>query len=875
MHSSPCDINDIFISQDSRFSFLSTDVSQDSNASHSSQKLPRFRSVSSTGVSHSAYLRNPRERHALARKTRVHLELFEENAYTSEFDCLDQSLKLKDKQESSIKVAAPLTLTIAQQVATIAGEVLPYHIHNYSSYSASYHPDNLKTDSPNDQSSRWSSDAHNHSQYITLRLDNPAIIRNITFGKFHRDHASTVKEFKILGGMNEDNMVEILHHELKNNNRPETFRLEHINGNLLFPVQFIKIAPLSTFGLNFNYSLWYIELNGVQDRSIVNNAILEYEVYEERKAASRCLNYLRQNNMMDMFHALQQRMTFEYEHPILSELHKYLVEIGDFDEAENTLLKAHSKSLFDTDSKQIEYILNWRKIEDDQNNTIPSPRGGHQMCIDEKEGKIYLLGGWSGKHDLPDFWYYNISESRWHRLSSNTSKQGGPSARSCHKMCFDPLTRSIFVLGQYVDCISDAEKNTKSDFYRYFVDFNLWKRISTNTAEEGGPELLYDHQMNIDTVTGIIYVFGGKIISNTSNFHNYSGLFSYSIPTNSWTNLRCEEHGKAIHVSKVPHLKETRAKSTAIVSRVGHAMVLDTKSRQLYIFSGENENGYLSDMYSYFVDENRWLQITKDYASDFGPEPGFIQRATIDVERQEIYALSGSICDRDGSKEGCNAVKSGLWVYSIAKGLWRNIYQSDVRERKTWNVWTSTEPTPRFGHQFIYNSKNRMHYLFGGNLGNQDDHSGRLDDLWELKLTESNRLDPNIILKRCLFTLRMQKLYELCDIAATATHELYSQGTFQISQETKAALDYLRNYVQPVLDHNDKQQSEVFKMICANILLTEYASQQQNDNSFYIKKRKGDMLYRSRSKVFSSISQCFPQRIRESFDSSFGSLSIV
>ena len=56
---------------------------------------------------------------------------------------------------------------------------LAYKIHNFSSFSASYQPDNILDDKPSDQSSRWSSDTNNSPQYITLQLDAPTIITSV------------------------------------------------------------------------------------------------------------------------------------------------------------------------------------------------------------------------------------------------------------------------------------------------------------------------------------------------------------------------------------------------------------------------------------------------------------------------------------------------------------------------------------------------------------------------------------------------------------------------------------------------------------------------------------------------------------------------
>lgn len=61
-------------------------------------------------------------------------------------------------------------------------------------------------------------------------------------------------------------------------------------------------------------------------------------------------------------------------------------------------------------------------------------------------------------------------------------RQGGPSPRSCHKVCFDPISKSIFVLGRYVEPEESQGKTLESEFYRYYIEFNQWVKLSENTA---------------------------------------------------------------------------------------------------------------------------------------------------------------------------------------------------------------------------------------------------------------------------------------------------------------------------------------------------------------------------------------------------------
>ena len=50
----------------------------------------------------------------------------------------------------------------------------------------------------------------------------------------------------------------------------------------------------------------------------------------------------------------------------------------------------------------------------------------------------------------------------------------------------------------------------QSDFYKYEVDRNKWTKITEDTSKDGGPMLIFDHQMCIDSDKSKIYVFGGQ-----------------------------------------------------------------------------------------------------------------------------------------------------------------------------------------------------------------------------------------------------------------------------------------------------------------------------------------------------------------------------
>lgn len=47
-------------------------------------------------------------------------------------------------------------------------------------------------------------------QYLILKLERPAIVLSITYGKYEKTHVCNLKKFKVFGGMSEENMTELL-----------------------------------------------------------------------------------------------------------------------------------------------------------------------------------------------------------------------------------------------------------------------------------------------------------------------------------------------------------------------------------------------------------------------------------------------------------------------------------------------------------------------------------------------------------------------------------------------------------------------------------------------------------------------------------------
>ncbi|KAJ3185891.1 hypothetical protein HK101_009778 [Irineochytrium annulatum] len=566
-------------------------------------------------------------------------------------------------------------------------------------------------------------------QFITIKLDQVSIVQTITFGKYHKVHVCNLKEFKVYGGLNPNNMIELLHSGLRNDTEPETFSLKHKANNVIFPCQYIKICPLLAHGPNFNFSIWYIELRGIAQREVVEKAYWDY------------VNVLS----------------------------------ADFSSAEDLIQQAADRDLFQEYISGCPYKAVWQRlVSNSANNETPSMRGGHQMCIDVDASTIYLFGGWDGTKDLSDFWSYDLEKRRWTCISMDTRRLGGPGPRSCHKICFDPKMRQIYTMGRYVDPDHRPNVNLDGDFWRYDVASTQWTKISANTILDGGPELIYDHQMVVDSEAQVMYIFGGRTVGPDASTTNYSGLYAYFISTNRWRLIR----GDTTQPENAIQLK----------SRIGHSMLLNPHTRELYIFAGQRGKDYLSDFYVYEIDFDVVHEVSRDYSKQGGPDAGFTQRATINHDLGEFYVLSGLQKDKNTTQE---SVKNSFWSYNIKRGKWTRVYHNENIGPEYWEKMKDREPVPRFAHQLVYDSNRRVQYLFGGNPGDPNNDNLRLDDFWELHLL---RPSPADVLRRAKFQIRRQQFREMCQ----------SGNVFQ-------ALQYLQSEVSEVVDHQDENESKAFR----------------------------------------------------------------
>ncbi|KAG1715773.1 hypothetical protein ID866_1397 [Astraeus odoratus] len=530
-------------------------------------------------------------------------------------------------------------------------EVIPYSIAGSSEHSGHYAADNIKVDRPHDQSSRWSGAQQPPSmkQWILLRLDTLAVHvdlpESITFGKFHRKHPCNMKEFKVYVGLHPEHMIQVLHTGLKDDVIPETFAIPQSNK---------AGVPFPTR---------FIKILPFSAHGQSFHISIWYDEYRETAVLRHILKHLRERRLLTPYASILSRTHIELEHPLVTALHKTLVLQGDFPSAESLLPQLCSAGLFDDYVRSCQPHARWMRLHvADADGDAPGPRGGHAMALDGSRGIVYLLAGWDGRRSLDDMWAYDIGTERWEVLCRSTaSEKNGPGPRSCHKM------------------------------------------------SSGGPSLIFDHQMVMDSDAQMIYISGGRVVTGDWGSPKYSGLYSYNVRTSKW---------KLLQPTSASGASSTQ---TPISPRYGHSMVLDPLTRTLFIFAGQRDDRYLSDMYAYDLESN---SVTELFAN---------------------FSATGALTLLTGDAPN--------WVYRYTHpnipGTWTQILPEPVRETSDATVplgpspdfhlggeaarrhqGSDTDrgdhvPRPRYAHQVVYDEKTTRVFLHGGNAGEAREEGGR------------------------------------------------------------------------------------------------------------------------------------------------------
>ncbi|CBY40851.1 unnamed protein product [Oikopleura dioica] len=381
-------------------------------------------------------------------------------------------------------------------------------------------------------------------------------------------------------------------------------------------------------GHSFDNGSMILELSGTASPQAVQRVNQERAVAVVLQAQKMTLKYLRSNGHVDAYRALLSSLRGKLEIEIVTRLYEEFVTSGNYRKSEEIIQMPEFRQLLSQKMPEGTWKrLKMRKVSD----SWPPPRGGHQIVT--YNNKLYLHGGWTGNAEMGDFWEYDIDSNRWKLLSINTSEQDGPSPRCCHKLAVDNTTGIIYILGRYVDNIGQRKTRIPNDFYKYEIKSNKWTQISGDVEKEGGPPLIYDHQMVFSEKTGELLCFGGRVLQRTTRIEdfslddfqpqspirsNYGNFYKWNSRNNSWSLV-----------------------STMIVPRNSHAMTLDQAEGVLYIMGGLKSKTDLNDLIAYDL-TSCTASTLHDGTGPGAPPCGLTQRAFFHQKKRQIRVLVGS-----------------------------------------------------------------------------------------------------------------------------------------------------------------------------------------------------------------------------------------
>jgi len=319
-----------------------------------------------------------------------------------------------------------------------------------------------------------------------------------------------------------------------------------------------------------------------------------------------------------------------------------------------------------------------------------------------------------------------------------------------------------------------------ADLFYFDITKKEWICVSKNTTLEGGPQLVYDHGMCIDSEAQKLYIGGGRIVSSKEERMEcqYGGLFEFDIAKQEWKELRSAAHGSlppeepflALNVSIIDSdeseshsdkeerdkKKKKRKRKRELRARFGHVMEFEPESKSILIIGGRVQDTMRSSFLRYHVPSDTVETLAHNTSSSGGPFEGFNLRSSFDVESQTLFIMSGVSVEvsnrRTVSSMDPTDTTNHIWAYSVKNGKWRHIFNGDCTEPGI------KQPCSRFAHAFVYSSCDRKLYAFGGNPLLTTYPKQRLNDMFSLSVHWPS---PQESLDRAAFLLRKQKYLEM------------------------------------------------------------------------------------------------------------------
>ncbi|MCK4445152.1 MAG: hypothetical protein KAW09_11450, partial [Thermoplasmata archaeon] len=145
----------------------------------------------------------------------------------------------------------------------------------------------------------------------------------------------------------------------------------------------------------------------------------------------------------------------------------------------------------------------------------PTPREGHAMAYDSKNGLTIMFGGYDGSNYLSETWTYSASGNVW--MSLNPASQ--PPPRAWTAMSYDMEKDCVILFG------GQEQFQQAGDTWEYELSGNEWTPLFpfSSPRERHGHSMVYDDSLGVHILTGGFV--RGHVWSDTWTFNSTSTIW--------------------------------------------------------------------------------------------------------------------------------------------------------------------------------------------------------------------------------------------------------------------------------------------------------------------------------------------------------------
>lgn len=554
-----------------------------------------------------------------------------------------------------------------------------------------------------------------------------------------------------------------------------------------------------------------------------------------------------------------------------------------------------------------------RQIPQERTAYRPIPRSCHKMCLCTKRKRLYMIGRYLEPHKqqqmaqnnsiFSDFFYWDISNREWVLLSRDTLTESGPPVIYNHQMCIDEEKQMIYVFGgQIIQAhVQQYQKQMQARSHQHQQN----EQRTTSSADDQAADTVHN---------------GGAPLQIDAN-QFYAGLYSYDIQKRVWTLLRNESLQPSYSLplkSRIGHsmVFDKKSRNLVIFGGIRNKEIMDDLN--LYNVDTDMVLGISNFHNSPFQSQHSSSQYPAPETQQITFDPELHHMHILTVVNNERKATSSHI--RNMTEDlpiAKSSIKNGLWMCQLplnsvleqqqlsgspvsgsnspfsAHGyptvqfekvldLEKSPYLTSVLTKWSDGSNGSTsmpsvssvsmsaeqafnEPCPRFAHQFIYDSTNKVHYLFGGNPGDDCSPDVRLNDLWKLQLkfsigedgehcmddgsgTHAGENDGDFassqkILQFCNYLLRRQRYMEMCSSISTTSNAMQP-------------LQFLREHVSLMVDQSNSAQIEDFRRLASLVMFS--GDQHDDASGREYEQRRKMAIAKQRADLYNQLLQFFP-----------------